>query len=37
MNEQTNVDVVQQNYEAVGRGDIPAVLDLMTDDVERTL
>ena len=29
-----NVDVVQRTYEAVGRGDIPAVLDLMTDDVE---
>jgi len=37
MNEQTNVDVVQRNYEAVGRGDIPAVLDLLTDDVEWTL
>ncbi len=33
----TNVDVVQENYEAVGRGDIPAVLDLLTDDVEWTL
>ncbi len=32
-----NVDVVRQNYEAVGRGDIPAVLDLLTDDVEWTL
>ena len=37
MNEQTNVDVVQQNYEALGRGDIPALLDLMADDVEWTL
>lgn len=32
-----NVDVVQRTYEAVGRGDIPAVLDLLTDDVEWTL
>ncbi len=37
MSEQTNVDVVQRNYEAVGRGDIPAVLDLLTDDVEWTM
>ena len=28
-----NVDVVQQGYEAFGRGDIPAVLELLTDDV----
>jgi ketosteroid isomerase-like protein len=33
----TNIDVVQETYEAVGRGDIPAVLDLLTDDVEWTL
>ncbi len=33
----TNVDVVQETYEAVGRGDIPAVLDFLTDDVEWTL
>ena len=32
----TNVDVVQETYEAVGRGDIPALLDLLTDDVEWT-
>ena len=32
-----NVDVVRRTYEAVGRGDIPAVLDLLTDDVEWTL
>ncbi len=37
MSEQTNVDVVQQNYAAVGGGDIPAVLDLLTDDVEWTM
>ncbi len=29
-----NVEVVQRTYEAVGRGDVPAVLDLLTDDVE---
>jgi ketosteroid isomerase-like protein len=34
MSERTNTDVVQQGYEAFGRGDIPAVLDLLTDDVE---
>jgi uncharacterized protein len=33
----TNVAVVQETYEAVGRGDIPAVLDLLTDNVEWTL
>ena len=32
-----NVDVVQRTYEAVGRGDIPALLDLLTNDVEWTL
>ncbi|MDP9354547.1 MAG: nuclear transport factor 2 family protein [Chloroflexota bacterium] len=32
-----SVDVVQRCYEAVGRGDVPAVLDLLTDDVEWTL
>ena len=37
MNERTKVGVVQQGYEAFGRGDIPAVLDLLTEDVEWTL
>ena len=32
----TNVEVVQETYEAVGRGDIPALLDVLTDDVEWT-
>jgi ketosteroid isomerase-like protein len=32
-----NADVVRRTYEAVGRGDIPAVLALLTDDVEWTL
>jgi hypothetical protein len=32
----TNVEVVQGTYEAVGRGDISALLDLLTDDVEWT-
>jgi ketosteroid isomerase-like protein len=30
----TNVDVVQETYEVVGRGDIPALLELLTNDVE---
>ena len=29
----TNTEVVQGTYEAVGRGDIPALLDLLTEDV----
>ena len=33
----TNVEIVQETYEAVGCGDIPAVLELLTDDVEWTL
>lgn len=44
MNDQTtedavrrNVGVVRRSYEAIGRGDLPAVLDLLTDDVEWTL
>ncbi len=37
MSERTNTEVVQQGYEAFGRGDIPALLDLLTDDVEWTL
>jgi uncharacterized protein len=37
MSERTNADVVQRGYEAFGRGDIPALLDLLTDDVEWTL
>ncbi len=32
----TNAEVVQETYEAVGRGDIPALLDLLSDDVEWT-
>ncbi len=34
MSEQTNVDVIQQAYAAFGRGDISALLSLLTDDVE---
>jgi uncharacterized protein len=34
MSEPTNTDVVKQGYEALGRGDIPALLDLLTDDVQ---
>jgi ketosteroid isomerase-like protein len=37
MSDQTNVDAVQRIYEAVGSGDIPALLNLLTDDVEWTL
>lgn len=38
MSDRTNtVDIVQQTYTAVARGDIPAVLDLLSDDVEWTL
>jgi ketosteroid isomerase-like protein len=37
MNDQVNVDVVQQAYAAFGRGDIPALLSLLTDDVEWSL
>ena len=37
MSEQTNSVVVRQAYEAFGRGDIPGVLDLLTDDVVWTL
>ncbi len=37
MSDQTNLDVVQQIYAAVGSGDIPALLSLLTDDVEWTL
>ena len=32
--EQKNVEVVKENYAAVGRGDIPALLDLLTEDVD---
>lgn len=37
MNQQSNLEVVQGTYQAFGRGDISAVLDLLTDDVEWTL
>ena len=33
----SNADVVRETYEAVGRGDIPALLNLLTEDVEWTL
>jgi ketosteroid isomerase-like protein len=29
-----NLELIQGGYEAFGRGDIPAVLDIMADDVE---
>ena len=31
-----NAEVVRETYEAVGRGDIPALLNLLTDDVQWT-
>ena len=34
MSDSTNVDVIQRFYGAFGRGDIPAALDLLADDVE---
>jgi len=34
MNVRTNMDVVQQTYAAFGRGDIPALLSLLCDDVQ---
>ena len=37
MSEQTNTDVVRRVYEAFDRGDIPAMLGMLTDDVEFTL
>ena len=37
MSEQTNTDVVRQVYEAFGSGDIPAMLGMLTDDVEFTM
>ena len=37
MSDQTNISVVQQAYAAFGQGDIPGVLDLLTDDVVWTL
>ena len=33
----TNVDVVQQAYAALGRGDIPALQSFLIDDVEWSL
>ncbi len=36
MSGQANVDIVQRIYEAVGNGDIPALLDLLADGVEWT-
>ena len=37
MSEQTNAEVVRRAYEAFGRGDITAVLGVLTDDVDWTL
>lgn len=37
MSDRTNGEVVKRAYEAFGRGDLPGLLDLLTDDVEWTL
>ena len=34
MSDSTNVDVIRRFYGAFGRGDIPAALELLADDVE---
>src|SRR5215211_3300597 len=34
MSDSTNLDVIRRFYGAFGRGDIPAALDLLADDVE---
>ena len=34
MSEQQNLEVVRRGYEAFGRGDIQALLDLLADDIE---
>ena len=34
MSEQQNIELVKRGYEAFGRGDIPALLDLFADDIE---
>jgi len=34
VNEQKNVELVQSAYAAFGRGDIDALLNMMTDDVD---
>ena len=34
MSEQQNLEVVRRGYEAFGRGDIQALLDMLADDVE---
>ena len=36
MSEQQNLELVRRGYEAFGRGDIKALLDLLADDIEWT-
>jgi ketosteroid isomerase-like protein len=36
MSEQQNLDLVRRGYEAFGRGDIDALLELLTEDIEWT-
>ena len=34
MNQQANLELVREIYDAVGRGDVTAILDRVTDDVD---
>jgi hypothetical protein len=34
MSAEENVKTVQEGYAAFGRGDVPAILELLTDDIE---
>jgi len=34
MNTEQNIDTIRQMYEAFGRGDVRAILDLVTDDID---
>jgi uncharacterized protein len=34
MSEQANIQTAQNGYAAFGRGDIPAILELLSDDIE---
>ena len=34
MSEESNIKIVQTAYECFGRGDLPGILDLLTDDVD---
>ena len=34
MNQHENLEIIREIYDAVGRGDVPAILDRVTDDVD---